>query len=156
MEDRKEILKRLDKVWVCFLSLNLDNKPLTEQSVIQDIVNDNYIDSLDCVEIAMNIEKEFSISIPDDEISSCRTIGDMIDVIIKVGKEIPEEIRNKRFVYCSAIENLANIANALITEDVAFNYTSSRIFFGLEKGVWDKIKYKYSCLLHNVVVNDSI
>lgn len=46
-------------------------------------VNDLNLDSLDTVEIIMAFEKEFAISIPDDEAEKIRTVGDVVSFIEK-------------------------------------------------------------------------
>lgn len=40
-------------------------------------------DSLDFVELVMDLEEEFDITIPDDEAEKIRTIGDAIDYLAK-------------------------------------------------------------------------
>ena len=42
------------------------------------------IDSLDVVELTMEVEKEYGISIPDLEIEKCYTLGDFVKVVEKV------------------------------------------------------------------------
>ena len=44
----------------------------------QDIMNDLGADSLDMVEIIMEIEEEFGLKIDDTEISEVKTVGDLI------------------------------------------------------------------------------
>lgn len=43
-----------------------------------DIVNDLGADSLDMVELAMGIEEEFKIKVPDEEIPDIKTVGDLV------------------------------------------------------------------------------
>lgn len=38
-------------------------------------------DSLDLVEIIMEIELEFDISVPDEEVAAMQTMGDLVDYI---------------------------------------------------------------------------
>lgn len=45
--------------------------------------NDLGADSLDTVELMMNFEKEFNMSIPDDQAQGIKTVGDAIDYIEK-------------------------------------------------------------------------
>lgn len=45
--------------------------------------NDLGADSLDTVELMMNFEKEFNMSIPDDQAQEIKTVGDAIDYIEK-------------------------------------------------------------------------
>lgn len=72
----------------------------TEQKIFQIIASqigsdasqikrDNFIsqdlgmDSLDAVEVTMEIEDTFDISIPDDEADACKTVGDVVKLVEK-------------------------------------------------------------------------
>ena len=44
-------------------------------------VNDLNADSLDTVELVMELEDEFDLSIPDEEAEKLRTVGEAIDYI---------------------------------------------------------------------------
>lgn len=46
-------------------------------------VNDLNADSLDTVELVMELEDEFDLSIPDDEAEKLKTVGEAIDYIKK-------------------------------------------------------------------------
>ena len=46
-------------------------------------VNDLNADSLDTVELVMELEDEFDLSIPDDEAEKLKTVGEAIDYIQK-------------------------------------------------------------------------
>lgn len=46
-----------------------------------NFINDLGADSLDTVELIMEFEKEFGISIPDDQAESIKTVGDAIKYI---------------------------------------------------------------------------
>jgi len=50
-----------------------------ESEIIEtaDLQNDFGMDSLDCVELIMEFEKEFNILIPDDEAEKIVTVGDI-------------------------------------------------------------------------------
>jgi acyl carrier protein len=48
------------------------------------IVNDLGADSLDVVELVMELEEEFDISIPEDAVEKLQTVGQVIDFIEKV------------------------------------------------------------------------
>ncbi len=50
-----------------------------ESSLIEDLK----ADSLDVVELVMDLEQEFDIEIPDDELPLIRTVGDIIGFINK-------------------------------------------------------------------------
>lgn len=49
-------------------------------------INDLNADSLDTVELVMEFEDEFDMSIPDEEAEKIQTIGAAIDYIIKIAK----------------------------------------------------------------------
>lgn len=52
-------------------------------------INDLNADSLDTVELVMEFEDEFDMSIPDEEAEKIQTVGAAIDYIVKIiqGKE---------------------------------------------------------------------
>ncbi len=58
--------------------LNIDADSITEDTTF---VDDLGADSLDTVELIMEFEKEFSISIPDDKAEKIATVGDAIAYI---------------------------------------------------------------------------
>lgn len=51
--------------------------------VIDDarLVQDLGADSLDFVEIAITVEEQFSIEVPDDQVESARTVGDIVKLV---------------------------------------------------------------------------
>ncbi len=49
-------------------------------------INDLNADSLDTVELVMEFEDEFDMSIPDEEAEKIQTIGAAIDYIAKIAK----------------------------------------------------------------------
>ncbi|MBQ7546270.1 MAG: acyl carrier protein [Clostridia bacterium] len=53
---------------------------LDEDNVTMDsgLIGDLVEDSLDVVEIAMSIEDEFDIDVPDEEIEKFKTVGDIV------------------------------------------------------------------------------
>jgi acyl carrier protein len=46
-----------------------------------EFINDLGADSLDVVEFVMEVEKEFSITIPDEEAAKMKTVGDAVAYI---------------------------------------------------------------------------
>jgi acyl carrier protein len=52
---------------------------------------------LDSVELVMRIEEEFSIDLPDDEISGVRTVGDLYEVVLSKLKTSPDCLSSKAF-----------------------------------------------------------
>ena len=58
--------------------LGVDESKVTETA---SFVNDLGADSLDVVEFVMEVEKEFNITIPDEEATKLTTVGAAIDYI---------------------------------------------------------------------------
>ena len=58
--------------------LGVDENEVTEEA---SFTNDLGADSLDTVELIMEFEKEFGITIPDTESENIKTVGDAIDYI---------------------------------------------------------------------------
>jgi len=60
---------------------------ITEQLNEKVYVNSNIVDagadSLDAVEIVMEIEEEFEIEIPDEDADKFKTVGDIINYVEK-------------------------------------------------------------------------
>jgi len=50
-------------------------------------INDLNADSLDTVELVMEFEDEFDMSIPDEEAEKIQTVGAAIDYIVKIIQE---------------------------------------------------------------------
>ena len=57
------------------------NDEESEVSNEASFTNDLGADSLDTVELIMEFEKQFNISIPDDKAEGIQTVGDAIDYI---------------------------------------------------------------------------
>jgi len=54
---------------------------ITVRSIFYD---DLEVDSLDMVEIIMEIEKEYNIAIPDDKASKIKTVGNAVDYLVEI------------------------------------------------------------------------
>ena len=61
----------------------VDELGVDESEVTNDasFTNDHGADSLDTVELIMELEKEFDIQIPDDEAEGIATVGDAISFV---------------------------------------------------------------------------
>jgi acyl carrier protein len=69
-------------------SIIVDKLSVEESEVTSDasFTNDLGADSLDTVELIMEFEKEFGVSIPDDQAEKISTVGDAIAYIEKLEK----------------------------------------------------------------------
>ena len=76
MSDRKEILSKIKKI--VSEKLSVDESKVEESA---SFANDLGADSLDVVEFVMEVEKEFNITIPDEEATKLTTVGAAIDYI---------------------------------------------------------------------------
>lgn len=56
-------------------TLRVDESEIVPEA---NLVNDFYADSLDLMELVLEFEKEFNISIPDDLAERLETVGDII------------------------------------------------------------------------------
>ncbi|MDP2299246.1 MAG: acyl carrier protein [Coriobacteriia bacterium] len=74
--EHDEIYAKVKEVIVDQLSADEDDVS-PEASFIDDLG----ADSLDIVELVMALEDSFSISIPDEEAESIKTVGDAVDYI---------------------------------------------------------------------------
>ncbi len=57
------------------------NKPVEEITEEKEVVKDLGADSLDVVEMLMNLEEEFGITVPEEVAVNIKTIGDIIKII---------------------------------------------------------------------------
>ena len=57
------------------------DKPKGEVSLEKSFINDLGADSLDIVELMMDIEDEFDLSIPEEEAQKIATIGDAVKYV---------------------------------------------------------------------------
>ena len=64
--------------------LNIDENDITEDTSFKD---DLGLDSLDLFELAMAIEEEFGVEIPQEELEGIVTVGDAVEFIKENGIE---------------------------------------------------------------------
>lgn len=70
---KEEVAEKVKDILTTLLLL--DEKPKESE----DLFNDLGADSLDIVEFVMEVEKEFSITIPDEDIENIRTVGSIVN-----------------------------------------------------------------------------
>lgn len=72
-------MNTLDKVIeIMAEQLNISADTITAE---KEIVKDLGADSLDVVEMLMNLEEEFSVTVPDEEAVNIKTVQDVVDLI---------------------------------------------------------------------------
>jgi acyl carrier protein len=75
--DRAIALEALTKAAVDVLSVSADQ--ITEQASFAD---DLEADSLDLVELVMQLEDSLDVTIDEDDLSDVRTVGDAVELIL--------------------------------------------------------------------------
>ncbi len=68
--------------------MGVDKSEITRET---SFINDLNADSLDTVELVMEFEDEFDMSIPDEEAEKIQTVGAAIDYIIEIVKKKEQE-----------------------------------------------------------------
>ena len=68
--------------------MGADKSEITRET---SFINDLNADSLDTVELVMEFEDEFDMSIPDEEAEKIQTVGAAIDYIVNVVKSKSQE-----------------------------------------------------------------
>ena len=68
--------------------MGTDKSEITRET---SFINDLNADSLDTVELVMEFEDEFDMSIPDEEAEKIQTVGAAIDYIVKVANSKKQE-----------------------------------------------------------------
>ncbi|MCQ2382080.1 MAG: acyl carrier protein [Clostridia bacterium] len=82
MEKNNEKLKNE----ICGAIAKQLRKPVAEVTVDKKLKEDLNADSLDLVELMMNLEEQYHITIADEDLVKMQTIGDVVDYITKVVK----------------------------------------------------------------------
>ena len=73
-----EVTGRGDRIFAPALLVRLHANEVTDGA---SFTNDLGADSLDTVELIMEFEKQFGISIPDDQAETIQTVGDAVSYI---------------------------------------------------------------------------
>ena len=72
--------------------MGVDKAEITRET---SFINDLNADSLDTVELVMEFEDEFDMSIPDEEAEKIQTVGAAIDYIVNLVKTKAQEDKNQ-------------------------------------------------------------
>ncbi len=76
--DKKQVFETVKKYILDQLTVSADK--ITESAAI---VDDLGADSANLMMLVMDLEAEFNMTVEDDAISSIRTVGDIVDYIVK-------------------------------------------------------------------------
>lgn len=75
--NREEVKKRV--IELVMDKATLEDEPITEESNLKDLG----LDSLDCIELSIQLESEFEVVIPEEESEKMNTVADAIDLVMK-------------------------------------------------------------------------
>ena len=82
MHSEEEVFEKV--VAIVSEQMGVDKSEVKKQT---SFVNDLNADSLDTVELVMEFEDEFDMSIPDEEAEKIQTVGAAVDFIISVASK---------------------------------------------------------------------
>ncbi|MHC4631067.1 MAG: acyl carrier protein [Planctomycetota bacterium] len=68
--------------------MGVDKSEITRET---SFINDLNADSLDTVELVMEFEDEFDMSIPDEEAEKIQTVGAAVDYVVNVAQSKNQE-----------------------------------------------------------------
>ena len=80
--DRKEIEQQVIEIVAEQFCQEVENVKLES-----DVYKDFHADSLDTVELVIEVEDEFDLAIPDEDVDKMRTVGQMVDYVDSKLKE---------------------------------------------------------------------
>jgi acyl carrier protein len=81
LASREEVHEQVREILV--ERLDIDESDVTEEASLRD---DLKADSLDLVELIMDLEERFGVKISDDEAQSIGTVGEAVDFIVKAAE----------------------------------------------------------------------
>ena len=69
--------------------------PMPEQVCLATSLHDDLqTDSIDCVELLIHVEREFSLNIPDEDAEKVKTIGDVCNLVEKLVRKQEQKYNN--------------------------------------------------------------
>jgi acyl carrier protein len=71
---RADVLTQIKEIVAPYASMTPD-QILEEHTLIEDLG----LDSLDIMEVTMEVEEQYDISVPDERVEDLRTVGDVAD-----------------------------------------------------------------------------
>ena len=74
------------KIASCVEKIVIDHLDILSEDYDEsaDLCSDFGADSLDCIEMLLEVEETFEIHLPDELVAPVRTAGDMIDILVNV------------------------------------------------------------------------
>lgn len=81
MSGKDQILEKLSAIIDDKLGFTKDEVTL-ESKITEDLG----ADSLDKVELIMEVEKEFDVTIEDEKVENVETVGDIVNLLLELGK----------------------------------------------------------------------
>ena len=84
--DSQEIEKKV--IEIVSEQMGVDKSEIKRET---SFINDLNADSLDTVELVMEFEDEFDMSIPDEEAEKIQTVGAAIDYIVDIANKLEKE-----------------------------------------------------------------
>ena len=90
MSDNEVDVKAIEDKVIDIISeqMGVDKAEISRKT---SFINDLNADSLDTVELVMEFEDEFDMSIPDEEAEKIQTVGAAFDYIVKVAKTVSSD-----------------------------------------------------------------
>ena len=90
MSDNEVDVKAIENKVIDIISeqMGVDKNDISRKT---SFINDLNADSLDTVELVMEFEDEFDMSIPDEEAEKIQTVGASVDYIVKVAKSVSSD-----------------------------------------------------------------
>ncbi len=113
--DKETVIRRVKELVAEKLGIDVDE--VTEEA---DLVDDLGADSLDLVDLAMAIEDEFGVTIPDDRLEKIRTVEDIIENLLNQIEVVEAEEEDEGKPYEEEVEEYLDDEELGYDEDEEF------------------------------------